>query len=137
VPLEFMTRENLLNGGRNYVNQFTQVLTDEIKASSLEKRFALANAGAVSWTTPDDAAQVSAGYARVRADGARRHAPLKEAGHAPLSSSHVLEDQERCASQYSRSDSAMRASIPVAPATRSWKGAVSAASRVVSVFSCE
>ncbi len=70
VPLEFMTRENLLNGGRTYVDQFTRVLTEEIKASSLEKPFALANAGAVSWTTPDTAGQAQAGFARIRAGGA-------------------------------------------------------------------
>jgi len=69
VPLEFMTRENLLNGGRTYVNQFTQILTEEIKASSLEKPFALVDAGAVSWTAPEIPGPARAGYARIRADG--------------------------------------------------------------------
>ena len=32
VSLEFMTRENLLNGGRTYVDRFTQILVDQIQA---------------------------------------------------------------------------------------------------------
>ena len=30
VPLDYMTRENLLNGGRTFVEQFTQILVNEI-----------------------------------------------------------------------------------------------------------
>ena len=70
VPLEFMTRENLLNGGRTYVDQFTRILTKEIRAVPLEKHFALADAGAVSWVTPESSGPASAGFARIRADGA-------------------------------------------------------------------
>ncbi len=68
VPLESMTRENLLNGRRTYADQFTQILTNEIRALSLEKHFALADAGAVSWVTPESPGQASAGFARIRAD---------------------------------------------------------------------
>ena len=32
IPLDFMTRENLLTGGRIYVDQFTQILVDQIRA---------------------------------------------------------------------------------------------------------
>jgi hypothetical protein len=69
VPLEFMTRENLINGGKGYVEQFTQVLVDEIRASSLQRPFTLANAGAVSWTPSENPGQPLIGYGRIRADG--------------------------------------------------------------------
>ena len=52
-----MTRENLLNGGRTYVDQFTQVLTAEIAAAAAERHFAVANAGAVSWATSENPEQ--------------------------------------------------------------------------------
>jgi hypothetical protein len=31
IPLNYMTRENLLNGGRTFVGEFTQIIVDEIK----------------------------------------------------------------------------------------------------------
>jgi C-terminal processing protease CtpA/Prc len=33
IPLDLMTRENLLTGGRAYVNQFTEILLDEIRTT--------------------------------------------------------------------------------------------------------
>jgi C-terminal processing protease CtpA/Prc len=33
LPLDYQTRENLLNGGRTFVNQFTEILTGLIKNS--------------------------------------------------------------------------------------------------------
>jgi len=34
VPLDFMTRENLLNGGRTFVERFTEILVNEITKQS-------------------------------------------------------------------------------------------------------
>jgi hypothetical protein len=33
VPLEYMTRDNLLNSGASFVQGFTRVLTDQIRAA--------------------------------------------------------------------------------------------------------
>ncbi len=70
VPLEFMTRENLMAGGRPYVEQFTRILTDEIRASSIQKNFTLADAGSASWTAAPAAGPPLPGYSRIRAAGA-------------------------------------------------------------------
>jgi hypothetical protein len=34
IPLDYMTRENLLNGGRTFVDQFTQILLDRINKAN-------------------------------------------------------------------------------------------------------
>jgi C-terminal processing protease CtpA/Prc len=69
VPLEFMTRENLLNGGRTYVDQFTQILVSRIRAVANQKTFSVANRGAVSLTTPELSGAPVVGHGRIQADG--------------------------------------------------------------------
>ena len=34
IPLDFMTRSNLMTGGQSYVNQFTQIITSQINKTS-------------------------------------------------------------------------------------------------------
>jgi C-terminal processing protease CtpA/Prc len=69
VPLEFMTRENLLNGGRTFVDQFTQVLVNQIRAAANQRAFTISNRGAVSLTTPELSAAPLVGHGRIQADG--------------------------------------------------------------------
>jgi len=67
VPIEFMTTENLLNGGRTYVNQFTQVLVDQIQAEASAATFSISDRGGVIWTTPDASGQPVVGFGRIQA----------------------------------------------------------------------
>jgi C-terminal processing protease CtpA/Prc len=69
VPLEYMTRENLLNGGRTYVNGFTQVMVNQIQAAAAQTPFSIADRGAVTWTTPDTAGDPVVGSARIQPSG--------------------------------------------------------------------
>ena len=48
VPIDYMTRDNLLNGGRPFVNEFTQVLTREIRNKATETTFTISGGGAAS-----------------------------------------------------------------------------------------
>jgi len=69
VPIEYMTRENLLNGGRTYVDQFTKVLVDEIRAAPLSKTFSISNRGGISWTTADLSGAPLVGFGKIQASG--------------------------------------------------------------------
>jgi hypothetical protein len=68
VPLEYMTRENLLNGGRTFVDQFTQVLIREIRAKASERPFTISSRGALSRITPGASGQLLVGYGQVKAN---------------------------------------------------------------------
>jgi hypothetical protein len=69
VPLEYMTRENLLNGGRTYVNGFTQVMVNQIQAAAAQTAFSVADHGAATWTTPDTPGNPVVGSARIQPIG--------------------------------------------------------------------
>jgi hypothetical protein len=66
VSLQYMTRDNLLNGGRTFVDQFTQVLTREIRIKGSETPFTVADRGAVTHVTPGASGQTVVGYGRVK-----------------------------------------------------------------------
>ncbi len=78
APLESMIRKNPLNGGLTHVNQFTQILTGEIGATSLRISFAFADGGVRSWISLDNVGQAQAGHARMH-PYIRRSAPLRNA----------------------------------------------------------
>jgi C-terminal processing protease CtpA/Prc len=69
VPLESMTRENLLNGGRTYVTGFTQILINQIQAAAAQTTFSIPDRGALSWTTLPGSGAPITGYGRIQANG--------------------------------------------------------------------
>jgi len=66
IPLNYMTRENLLNGGRTFVDQFTQVLVDQIKKLPGPTPYSISDAGSVSLATSGTSTQTATGYARIQ-----------------------------------------------------------------------
>src|SRR5262249_25578291 len=70
-PLNFMTREHLLNGGRRFVDQFTQIIVDQIRKTPGPVPFAVSNFGSVSLSTPGTSTDSTAGYAQIQADAGR------------------------------------------------------------------
>jgi C-terminal processing protease CtpA/Prc len=68
VSLDYMTRENLLNGGRAFVDRFTEVLVREIQIQERETPFTIASRGAVTHVTPGASGQTLVGYGRIKAD---------------------------------------------------------------------
>jgi hypothetical protein len=69
VPLEYMTKENLLNGGRTYVNGFTQIMLNQIQAAAAQTSFSIADRGAATWTTPDASGDPVVGFGRIQPSG--------------------------------------------------------------------
>jgi hypothetical protein len=72
IPLDYMTRDNLLNGGRPFVEQFTAVIVDQIRKTPGPMQFVISNFGSVSWSTPGTPGGVAIGYARIEPDVAGR-----------------------------------------------------------------
>ncbi len=75
VTLDYMTRENLLNGGRTFVSQFTKVLEDQIRSPLSLRLFTIFDRGGVSWTSAGSAGSPVAGYGRIQGNSGNASPP--------------------------------------------------------------
>jgi hypothetical protein len=66
IPLNYMTKDNLLNGGRTFVNQFTQVLVDQIRKEPGPTPYSIPDSGSFSQATSGISPQTLTGYARIQ-----------------------------------------------------------------------
>ena len=64
-----MTRDNLLTGGRAYVDQFTQIVGDEIRKAASRTPFTIPANGVVSLATAGASGQPIIGYGRIEPNG--------------------------------------------------------------------
>ncbi len=68
IPLDMMTRDNLVNSWRTYVDQFTQIEGGEIRKAQSKTPFTMQNGGGVTRTTAGASGQSVAGYGRIEAN---------------------------------------------------------------------
>lgn len=66
VPLDYMTMENLMNGGRTFVDQFTEVLVQQIRIAASQTPFSIASRGGLSQSTSGASGESVVGYGRVK-----------------------------------------------------------------------
>lgn len=69
IPLNYMTTDNLVRGGRPFVNRFSEILAEQIRIAASEIPFEISDNGGVSSATPGASGRSLVGYARVKADG--------------------------------------------------------------------
>jgi PDZ domain/Peptidase family S41 len=69
IALDFMTRDNLLTGGRAYVDRFTQIVGDEIQKALTQNPYTIPPNGGISLSTPGGSGEPVIGYGRIEPNG--------------------------------------------------------------------
>jgi len=69
VALDYMTRDNLVSSGRTYVDQFTQILVQQIKNPASQNLFTVVDRGGVLLSTPGTSVATTAGHCQITANG--------------------------------------------------------------------